>query len=84
MSNIRQLPAKEWLEELFDSEYCCECGGDENHHTAVPHMGNWFARCDYPPDCKEIDGREPELHEIYHPVIAKYRKIQDKKTNKGD
>jgi len=73
MPNL-DIPPKTWLEELFDCSFCCECGGDENHHTAVPFMGNWFARCDYPQSFKE---------EKYHPVIAKYRKEFDKKNKKG-
>lgn len=57
--------AATWLVELFEYEYCAECGGDAEHHTAVPLFGNWFARCDYPPD---DDGN-------YHPVIASFREV---------
>lgn len=42
------IPAAEWLAELFADELCAECGGDAEHHTAVPFFGNWFARCDHP------------------------------------
>ena len=55
---------EEWAERLFESEYCDECGGDAEHHSAVAFMGNWFARCVWPPD---DDGR-------LHPVIAEYRR----------
>lgn len=57
-------PPEKWLEELFQDHYCEECGGDAQHHTAVPLNGNWFARCDYPPD------KNGKLHS----VIQKYRK----------
>jgi hypothetical protein len=39
MSNL-QTPAAEWLAETFEFEYCAECGGDAEHHTAIPFMGN--------------------------------------------
>lgn len=62
MSNLHESP-KKWLARLFEFNYCEECGGDVQHHTAVPFMGNWFARCDYPPP----DGSDQ------HPVIAAFR-----------
>lgn len=49
MSNLH-IPPKTWLDELFETEFCSECGGDAEHHTALPVLGNWFARCDFPPD----------------------------------
>lgn len=55
-------PADEWLAQQFECEFCAECGGDACHHTAVPFMGNWFARCDYPPNSED----EPD------PVIRDY------------
>ena len=64
MSNLN-IPADEWLAELFECEYCAECGGTHRHHTAVPFFGNWFARCDFPP--AEDDDATP------HPVIQDYR-----------
>jgi hypothetical protein len=64
MSNL-STPPDEWLADLFEYEYCAECGGDACHHTAIPFMGNWFARCDYPP--AEDDDATP------HPIIAAYR-----------
>src|SRR5690348_10994373 len=33
-----------WLAHLFEDEYCAECGGDAQHHTVVPFLGNPFAR----------------------------------------
>jgi hypothetical protein len=47
--NLNQEPA-EWLKEQFEFEYCAECDGDAEHHTAIPFMGNWFARCNCPRD----------------------------------
>jgi hypothetical protein len=37
----------EWLESLFEFEYCAECGGDAEDHEVciVPGMGTFFARC---------------------------------------
>jgi hypothetical protein len=64
MSNLT-LPAAEWLAQLFECEYCAECGGDAQHHTAVPFNGNWFARCDFSP---------PDDGETLHPTIAAYRR----------
>lgn len=42
-------PAEAWLIEQFEFEWCAECGRDHRHHTAVPFLGNWFARCDREP-----------------------------------
>lgn len=58
---------EEWMKRLFSDEYCCECGGDAEHHDAVLVMGNWFAQCIYPPD---DDGNR-------HPIIAEFRKNAD-------
>ncbi|WP_274916837.1 hypothetical protein [Streptomyces sp. WZ-12] len=39
--------AEQFLAELFEFEYCVECGGDAEHHTASPDMfGKWHAWCD--------------------------------------
>ena len=59
----RKLSAKAWLEQQFECEFCEECGGDVCHHTAVPFMGNWFARCDFP---RDDDG-------LMHPTVEKFR-----------
>lgn len=60
-SNL-STPAADWLDEMFEFERCAECQGDTPHHTAIPFLGNWFARCDFAPD----DEGNP------HPVIAKF------------
>ena len=49
MSNLT-TPAAEWLADLFEFEYCAECGGDACDHTAIPFLGNWFARCNKEPE----------------------------------
>ena len=38
---------EEWLEHLFEFEFCAECGGDAEDHVVclVPGIGNYFARC---------------------------------------
>lgn len=56
MSNLHTPPA-DWLAELFEFEWCAECGRGAAGHTAVPFMGNWFGRCDHAP---QFDG-EGEL-----------------------
>ena len=43
--NIHEISPEQWLEELFEFEYCAECGGDVEDHDAIVFMGNWFARC---------------------------------------
>ena len=58
--------SEQFLAELFEFEYCAECGGDAQHHTPVIVLGNWFARCDYPPSAET--GWEQ------HPVIQEFRK----------
>lgn len=65
MGNLT-TPPDVWLIETFEYEYCAECGGDSCHHTAIPFLGNWFARCDYPSD----DSGNPA------PAIAAYRITQ--------
>ena len=34
----------EFCDELFQFEYCDECGGDTKDHEPNVLMGNWFAR----------------------------------------
>ena len=67
MPTQSQLPGA-WLADLFRYNYCDECGGDIEHHDAIPLiLGNWFAQCCYPPN---EDG-------TYHPIIAAYRAARD-------
>ena len=38
--------ATEFLERMFECEYCHECGQDADAHVAViDPFGNWFAYC---------------------------------------
>ena len=40
------LVAQEFLEELFEYEYCAECGGDvEDHIVALDVLGLFHAHC---------------------------------------
>ena len=64
--NILDISMEEWLKELFEHEYCAECGGDAEHHTAIPFLGNWFARCDFP---------FTENDEM-HPIVKKHREAE--------
>lgn len=57
MSNL-YIKGEDWLKEQFEHEYCAECGGDAEHHTAKSFLYNWFAWCDYPPDENE------SLHDV--------------------
>ena len=42
--------AQEFLEDLFDYEYCAECGGDTEDHTVVLDvLGLFHAYCLKPP-----------------------------------
>lgn len=43
---MREAP-EEWLDRLFEFEYCAECGGDAQDHEVyiVPGMGTYFAWC---------------------------------------
>lgn len=36
---------EEFLRELFEYEFCPDCGGDAEDHTPVPLLGNFFALC---------------------------------------
>lgn len=47
MGAQRQSPTA-FLANLFEFEYCAECGGDADDHNAVPFLGNWFAKCRHP------------------------------------
>lgn len=65
MGNLN-IPPEQWLKEQFEYERCSECGGDAEHHVALPILGNWFAQCKYPRD------EEGELHiEIKRYLLAK-------------
>ena len=65
---------EEWLESLFEFEYCAECGGDAKDHEVclVPGIGNYFARCrravDEPEATKNRGG--PDGTEEPDPPIA--------------
>jgi hypothetical protein len=37
-----------FLEELFETEYCAECGGDADDHQEIEVIGNPFALCLHP------------------------------------
>ena len=50
------IPADVWLAELFQFEFCEECGHDAEDHIAVPFLGNWFAICKN--DLAELEGIE--------------------------
>lgn len=49
MQTITIMESAEWLREQFEFEWCADCGRDHRHHTAIPILGNWFARCDLDP-----------------------------------
>jgi hypothetical protein len=53
---MTETPA-EWLEDLFEFEFCAECGGDAEDHEVciVPGMGTFFARCLRPCESENDD-----------------------------
>lgn len=43
------VTAEEFLDRLFEFEYCAECGKDKDAHVAViGPFGAWFAYCTTP------------------------------------
>ena len=44
----------EWLERLFEYEYCAECGGDAGDHEVAMVLGNYFAWCRPVPGDTEV------------------------------
>ena len=36
---------KQFCDELFEFEYCYECGGGTKDHEPNILLGNWFVRC---------------------------------------
>lgn len=63
MTGNLHIPSATWLAELFECEYCAECRGDAEHHTALPVFGNWFARCDHGPS---DDGTPHLIIQAFH------------------
>ncbi len=61
---------QEFLEELFEYEYCAECGGDaEDHIVVFDVLGLFHAHCLKPPIFRALDlttqqcsGAEPSRH----------------------
>jgi hypothetical protein len=41
--------AQEFLEELFEYEYCAECGNTADHSVALDVLGLFHAHCVEPP-----------------------------------
>ena len=44
---MKETPS-EWLERLFEFEFCAECGGDADDHVVSLVLGNYFAWCKHP------------------------------------
>lgn len=63
MAAVPAQPWDEWVAELFEYEFCENCGGDAAHHEPRIVLGNWFAYCRFPPD--EETGE-------WHPFIKAY------------
>jgi hypothetical protein len=45
MRRINGQTFKQFARELFEFNYCEECGGDERDHLPAEAMGGWFAYC---------------------------------------
>lgn len=43
--SIRGQTFEQFAAELFEFEYCSECGGDAEDHEPWIVVGNWFAHC---------------------------------------
>ncbi len=43
--NSLNIPAEKWLQSVFEHRDCEECGRGAEGHIAVPHQGEWRARC---------------------------------------
>lgn len=56
------LTAYRWAEELFEFEYCAECGGEVRDHTYALLLGHWLARCKAVPSKAAIDRGEAERY----------------------
>jgi hypothetical protein len=39
----------QWLIDLFEFDYCCECGGDAEDHLPMQFLGHPFAMCKWTP-----------------------------------
>lgn len=46
---------EEWLERLFEFEFCAECGGDAADHEVGLVLGNYFAWCKQSPSVDTDD-----------------------------
>jgi len=44
-TDIDGVTAEEWGKELFEIEYCGECGKDWDEHDYYLVLGHWFAKC---------------------------------------
>jgi hypothetical protein len=42
---MTEAQEQEWLQRLFEFEYCEECGGDVEDHFVLCVLGNPFACC---------------------------------------
>lgn len=68
----------EWATDLFEFEYCAECGGDVDAHVPLVIMGHWFAQCTAVPcsECGRMDlplhvtGRCPECEPMWAVVAS--------------
>ena len=56
-TKLDDLTGSEWLEMMFEFNYCEECGRDTPDHKAVPFMGHWFAYCLKEPQVQESSHR---------------------------
>ena len=52
MKNKNGLTGEEWGKELFEFEFCSECGKDYDEHDYVLILGGWFARCRETQSCE--------------------------------
>lgn len=47
--DVDRLTPEQWAKELFEFEYCGECGGDAEDHDILQNgLGGYFAKCRHP------------------------------------
>lgn len=86
---IDQGTPEEWLERLFEFEYCSECGRDADEHEVVGILGNYFARCkqtaDQRPDESSIEEMDDPIlcHECGEPMNLDENGVSNHLTESG-
>ena len=62
LRDVDGFTARQWAKELFEFEFCAECGGDVRDHTYALFLRHRFARCKAVPSKAAIDRGEAEKY----------------------